>query len=45
MIKNVVKQSGIMKFNENVVKYHGSLENFLIKIMKFINSLRHVWEG
>ena len=36
MIKNVVKQSGIMKYDGNVVKYHGIPEHSLIKIMKFI---------
>ena len=45
MIKNVVKQSGIMICDGNVVKYHGSLESVLIRIMKFINSLRRVGEG
>ena len=45
MIKNVVKQSGIMESDGIVVKYHGIPEDFLIKIMKFINSLRPVCEG
>ena len=30
---------------EEIVKYHGIPEDFLIKIMKIINSLRPVCEG